>query len=119
MTSRMRRLLFVFVVSTGTAAPAAAQSFTATGSLHIARTEHAAVLLADGRVLASGGVGDEGRAVAAAEIFDPRRGTWAAAAANRIARFGHAAVLLADGRVLVVGGAAALDRCSPNATAEI
>ena len=38
--------------------PAAAQSFTPTASLHIARAEHAAVLLADGRVLVSGGVGD-------------------------------------------------------------
>ena len=99
--------------------PAAAESFTATASLHTARAEHAAVLLADGRVLVSGGIGDDGRAITAAEIFDPRRRSWAAAAANRLARFGHAAVLLADGRVLVVGGAAALDRCSPNATAEI
>jgi len=114
----MRRLLCV-LLSTGAAASAGAQSFTPTGSLHVARTEHAATLLADGRVLVSGGVGDDGRPIAAAEIFDPRRGTWTAAAANRVARFGHAAVLLPDGRVLVVGGAAAVDGCSPNATAEI
>jgi hypothetical protein len=114
----MRAICFALLIAV-VARPATAQSFTATASLHMARTEHAAVLLADGRVLVSGGVGGDGRAIAAAEIFDPRRRTWTAAAANRIARFGHAAVLLGDGRVLVVGGAAALDRCSPNATTEI
>jgi len=70
-------LLCVFLLSTGAAASAAAQSFTPTGSLHVARTEHAAVLLAGGRVLVSGGVGDDGRAIAAAETFDPRRRRWA------------------------------------------
>jgi galactose oxidase-like protein/NHL repeat-containing protein/Kelch motif protein len=115
----MRRTISIWLLMAAIAAPAAAQSFTATASLHVARAEHAAVLLADGRVLVSGGVGDDGRAIATAEIFDPRRRTWTTAAANRIARFGHAAALLADGRVLIVGGAAARDRCAPTATAEI
>jgi hypothetical protein len=46
------------------------------------------VLLAGGRVLVSGGVGDDGRAIAAAETFDPRRRRWASAAANRVAHSG-------------------------------
>jgi hypothetical protein len=101
------------------ATAASAQSFTPTGGLHVPRAEQVAVLLADGRVLINGGIDGDGRATATTEIFDPRRGTWTAAAANRVARFGHAAVLLPDGRVLVVGGAAATDRCSPTTTAEI
>jgi hypothetical protein len=38
MTRPIRRLLCVFLLSTGAAASAAAQSFTPTGSLHVART---------------------------------------------------------------------------------
>jgi hypothetical protein len=66
----MRPICFALLIA-AVAGPAAAQSFTPTASLHIARAEHAAVVLADGRVLVGGGVGDDGRAIAAAEIFDP------------------------------------------------
>ncbi|MDT0347464.1 DUF6603 domain-containing protein [Streptomyces litchfieldiae] len=87
---------------TGTWSPAAAAMATA-------RSGHSATRLADGRILVAGGTGarsaQSGRALSAAELFDPATGTWAATAPMTEARTGHQAVPLPDGRVLVVGGA--------------
>jgi hypothetical protein len=44
-----------------------------------------------------------GRAMATAELFDPRTGTWSSTGPMRFARAGAPAVTLSDGRVLVVG----------------
>jgi hypothetical protein len=63
----------------------------------------AATLLADGRVLVSGGGLPP---VPFAEVYDPATGQWQIAADLLVARRGHTATLLGDGRVLVAGGLA-------------
>lgn len=66
----------------------------------------ACVLLADGRVLLTGGT--DGKAVLdRAEIYDPAKNVWTDAGAITVARMGHTATLLADGRVLIAGGESA------------
>jgi large repetitive protein len=79
-------------------------AFSPTGPMVLRRTSHAATQLADGRVLITGGVRNNGTMVAASEIFDPRTGTFTATGAMADMREFHTATLLADGRVLVVGG---------------
>jgi hypothetical protein len=64
---------------------------------------HTSTLLADGRVLVTGGKSDSG-VVSTAAIYDPERNTWARAASMHDRRYAHDALLLADGRVIVVGG---------------
>jgi hypothetical protein len=62
-----------------------------------------AVLLQDGKVLVVGG--NSNVADPAAEVYDPRTGTWTATGAMVTPRMQFAAVRLLNGRVLVVGGA--------------
>ena len=81
--------------------------FDPTGSLQVARSWHRATLLADGRVLVTGG----DSAHVAAEVYDPATGAFSLTGSMKVARVGHAAALLSDGRVLVTGGG--------NATAEV
>lgn len=76
-----------------------------------ARTQHAAVALADGRGLVVGGFyyqllggGPSFTPAAAAEIFDPAVGAWTSTPALSTPRILSAAARLADGRVLVTGG---------------
>jgi hypothetical protein len=46
-------------------------SFTAVGSMHSARFNHAAAILPSGKVLITGGEDGSGNALNTAEIFDP------------------------------------------------
>lgn len=80
------------------------ETFSQAVKTNLPRAEHSATLLADGTVLILGGYQD-GKALSAGEIIDPKNGT-TAPLPRRLheGRFGHSAVALADGRVLVVGG---------------
>jgi len=85
-------------------------TFAATGSMAEGRDGNATITaLADGRVLITGGIGqdDDGNniALASAEVYDPATGTFTRTANDMSSvRYFHAAARLADGRVLVVGG---------------
>jgi hypothetical protein len=76
---------------------------------------HTATLLADGRVLVTGGCCDERQAapLASAEIYNPATNIWSPAPNMSVPRYDHTATPLADGRVLVTGG------CCTTASAEI
>src|SRR5437867_3634208 len=68
------------------------------------RWDHTATLLADGRILITGGRNDTG-VLDSAEIFDPATETVTMLAdAMTTPRAGHTATLLPDGRVLLLGG---------------
>src|SRR6059058_2405133 len=77
------------------------------GPLAIPRTGHAATVLADGRVLITGGRDNAGTIVATAEIVAPANQTSIAIGMLNTARIDHTATLLADGRVLIAGGTSA------------
>jgi hypothetical protein len=94
----------------GPAAAAAAEVFdpatglfTTTGSLTVARYDHSAVLLRDGKVLLVGGMVGEA-ATPSAELYDPKSGTFSAIDQMATARWDPTGTLLDDGRVLVAGG---------------
>lgn len=78
-------------------------SFTATGSMTVARDDFTATLLGNGKVLLAGGMGVG--ILASAELYDPLAGTFSATGSMAAARTGHTATLLPDGRVLIAGGA--------------
>jgi hypothetical protein len=94
-------------------------AFQPTGPLATARALHTATLLADGRVLVSGGfVAVDGTTTASAEVYDPSTGLFSPAGAMQVGRVVHSAILLTDGRVLVLGGlraSAATDVFDPTA----
>jgi hypothetical protein len=85
-------------------------AWSATQGMVAARAGHAAVLLADGKVLVTGGVGNEkpngDPVLASAELYDPASETWSATASMLVPRRDFSATLLADGKVLVAGGMA-------------
>ena len=91
--------------------------------MHSPRESHTSTLLADGRVLITGGLtgpaanGSAGVTLAAfrlvettanvlktAEVYDPATGTFSTTGSMSSIRDQHTATLLDDGRVLVVGG---------------
>src|SRR5690348_7544346 len=80
----------------------ATSTWTRTGNLAFGRASAVAVVLADGRVLVTGG-GRCGVIRNQSEIFDPATGTWTTTGSMSVVRRSPAAVRLADGRVLVAG----------------
>ena len=85
-------------------------TFSPTGSVTTARGFHTATLLADGRVLITGGHpaawSATGPFIASAELYDPTTGTFSPTGSLATARDLHTATLLSGGRVLVAGGLA-------------
>jgi len=84
-------------------------TFTPTGNMHLRRHKHDAVLLADGRVLITGGSDeqDDQNAYASAEIYDPATGAFSLAGTMPSVRYKHSgtSLLLKDGNVFIAGGA--------------
>src|SRR5437762_13347375 len=77
--------------------------FGTTGSLVTARTNHAATLLPNGKVLVAGGT-DVCRSFASAVFYDPAIRSWTATRSLVTARTHTTATLLPSGIVLVGGG---------------
>jgi hypothetical protein len=63
-----------------------------------------ATVLADGRVLVTGGVDNSGAPIAESQLYDPTAGTFGSAAPLVTGRSSHSATLLPSGRVFVTGG---------------
>ncbi len=91
---------------------AAATSWSAAASMHVARGGHFGntVRLLDGRVLVTGGATSgpdltQATPVAQAEVYDPMANAWTSLPNMASARALHTATLLPDGRVVVAGGA--------------
>lgn len=77
----------------------------------VPRAVHAAVRLADGRVLITGGrLPDSDASLASGEVWEPTKDAWTPIADMPVARSGHELVTLADGRVLAIGGGDPLTR---------
>ncbi len=83
--------------------PATGTFARTTGNLKNPRYGHAATLLANGKVLLTGGE-TQSEDSDACEVFDPATGTFTSVASMLRNRQHHTATLLPDGRVLVVGG---------------
>ena len=84
-------------------------TWSVAGSLAVARGFHTATLLANGKVLVTGGLGVNPMSaapqrLASAELYDPATNTWSAVGSLAEARAHHSATLLANGKVLVAGG---------------
>jgi N-acetylneuraminic acid mutarotase len=75
-----------------------------TGDLNFARYLHTATLLANGKVLIVGGLGNSFGDTNKAELYDPATGLWSNTGDLNFARREHTATLLANGKVLVAGG---------------
>lgn len=84
---------------------ASSGTWTATGSMSIARYGHTATLLSSGKVLVVGGQSGTYQYTASAEIYDPETQLWTVTGAMTTARAYHKASLLQNGMVLIVGGA--------------
>jgi len=93
-------------------------TFAKLGDMRVRRHKHDAVVLADGRVLVTGGADErEDRGVYnSSEIFDPRSGTFAMTSPMRLGRYKHAgtSVLLPSGTVLIGGGAPQAEMYDPS-----
>ena len=119
--SMFAELLLLSLAAQTIVPPCGAQAagvFFSTGAMTVPRSQHTATLLADGRVLLTGGtLGDFGGTVLkSTEIYDPSTGAFTPAADMREGRRMHSATLLADGRVLIAGGYAG---AAPIASAEL
>ena len=83
----------------------AANRWTATGSMSTGRARFALVTLADGRLLAAGGVGPTYRMLGTSELWDPASGGWVGTGSLPAAIMWPAIAVLQDGRALIAGGA--------------
>ena len=82
-------------------------TWSVTGSLNMARSDHSATLLSNGEVLVAAGqifATFPLITLNSAELYDPATGSWSVTANLNTSRWGHTATLLPNGKVLVAGG---------------
>lgn len=120
---RGRRTAMVLYASTELFDPATG-TFRRSGEMHVRRHKHDAVVLADGRVLVSGGSDerDNANVYRSTELFNSATGTFSAGPALSRGRYKHngTSVLLPTGQVLLAGGASQAELFTPReATFEI
>ncbi len=72
--------------------------------LQQARARHSTVVLADGRVVVSGGFDQQGQPLASSEIWSPGAKTWRLLKPMQQGRYNHSISVLKDGSVMVAGG---------------
>jgi len=85
--------------------PPASGFVATTDNMQTARANHTSSLLPNGHVLVAGGIGADGQALSAAEIYDPSTNLWTTTIAPmNHARAGHTASALFDGRIVIAGG---------------
>jgi hypothetical protein len=77
-------------------------TWSTTGNMTMARSDHTASRLASGTVLVAGGI--NAFSLNEAEIYNPATKTWAATASMAAHRRWHGATVLPNGKVLVAGG---------------
>ncbi len=87
-----------------TAERVSANSSRQVKSASVARANHTATGLSDGRVLVVGGQNEAGVPIADVEIYDVAKDAWTTASPLHVPRTDHTATPLPDGRVLVIGG---------------
>jgi hypothetical protein len=75
----------------------ASGTFAQTGNMTVARSQHTATLLPDGRVLIAGGMSSNA-SLASAEVYDQDAGTFRALGSMIAARRMHTATLLPDAK---------------------
>jgi len=85
----------------------ATDSWSESSSMPTRISDHASVLLNDGRVLITGGIDIAGYTSFSTQIYDSEKDSWSSARDMPTPRYLHAAVTLQDGMVLVVGGSSA------------
>ena len=96
----------------GTSTSSPSTTVTQTSSMSVGRRQHNLTILADGSVLATGGMSKATNAnvdltnpVLAAERWDPKTENWTVlSSASRVRQYHSSATLLPDGRVLTGGG---------------
>jgi Galactose oxidase, central domain len=79
-------------------------AFTPAGVMNSPRAAHRATLLANGRVLLTGGFSGPNSTTASSDIYDPATGSLEAGPEMNSGRLGHTATMLTLGRVLIAGG---------------
>ena len=90
-----------------------------TGTMTTERSEHSAILLANGKVLVAGAEHRDG-IYASTELYDPGTGKWTATGSMITARHQQFAVKLEDGKVLMFGGCCPVSPAPPDlASAEV
>jgi hypothetical protein len=86
--------------------------------MNAARASNTTTLLADGKVLVTGGTTSR-FPIGSAEVYDPTADTWTLTGKLVTPRYGHTATLLTDGSVLLVGGEGTSISCGKACTSYI
>jgi hypothetical protein len=79
----------------------ATRIWTETGEMNVARYDHTAIMLKNGKVLVAGGSDGKGHDLSSAELYDPATGKWMVTGSLNTPRYGGSATLLSNGKLLI------------------